>query len=150
MGLETLTAIEILREIREGRASCEDVMQACLDRIEAREHEVGAFIYLDPEQALAKARAADRAGQKGAMHGVPFVIKDIIDTSEMPTGWGFAPYEGRQPENNARCVEQFIEAGAIPLGKTVTTEMAFFQPGKTANPRNTAHTPGGSSSGTAA
>ena len=150
MGLETLTATEIVREIREGRASCEDVMRACLARIEAREAEVGAFIYLDPDRALAKAREADRAGPQGPMHGVPFVIKDIIDTDDMPTGWGFAPYENRQPDRNARCFELFIEAGAIPLGKSVTTEMAFYQPGKTANPRNTAHTPGGSSSGTAA
>ena len=150
MALETLTATEIVREIREGRASCEDVMRACLARIALREDEVGAFIFLDPEQALAKAKEADRAGQKGPMHGVPFVIKDIIDTDDMPTGWGFAPYDGRQSSRNAGCVAQLIEAGAIPLGKTVTTEMAYFQPGKTANPRNTTHTPGGSSSGTAA
>ncbi|MBX2804570.1 MAG: amidase [Hyphomicrobiales bacterium] len=150
MGRETLTGREIVRDIREGRASCETVMEACLARVEAREDEVGAFAYLDPEQALRKARQADRAGRQGPMHGVPFIIKDIIDTDDMPTGWGFAPYGNRQPSRNARCVELFIEAGAIPLGKAVTTEMAFYQPGKTANPRNLAHTPGGSSSGTAA
>lgn len=150
MGLETLTATEIVREIHEGRASCEDVMTACLARIELRDSEVGAFAYLDVDQALARARKADRAGSTGPLHGVPFVIKDIIDTDDMPTAWGFAPYKGRQTERNARCVEQFIEASAIPIGKSVTTELAYFQPGKTANPLNAAHTPGGSSSGTAA
>lgn len=150
MGLETLTATGIVREIAEGRASCEDVMRACLARVEAREHEVGAFVHLDPEKAMAKSRAADRAEPRGPMHGVPFVIKDIIDTGDMPTGWGFAPYEARQPAANAHCVAQFIEAGAIPLGKAVTTELAYYQPGKTTNPHNVRHTPGGSSSGTAA
>jgi amidase len=78
------------------------------------------------------------------------VIKDIIDTDDMPTGWGFAPYAENRPAKNARCVELFIQAGAIPVGKSVSTELAYFHPGKTANPHNTAHTPGGSSSGTAA
>ncbi len=150
MGLETLTATGIAREIREGRTSCEAVMKDCLARIAAREDTVGAFQFLDPDMALEKARAADRSGADGPLQGVPFAVKDIIDTADMPTGWGFAPYADRRPSKNARCVELFIEAGAIPIGKTVTTELAYFHPGKTANPHNPGHTPGGSSSGTAA
>ena len=148
--LNSLSATEIAAGIARGDFSAEAVMRACLARIEAREAEVGAFIHLDAEKALAAARAADAGPAGGPLHGVPFAIKDIIDTADFPTGWGSPIYEGFQPPRNASCVELFLQAGAVPLGKTVTTEFAYFNPGKTANPRNPGHTSGGSSSGSAA
>ncbi|MFV2054045.1 amidase [Aliiroseovarius sp. YM-037] len=148
--LNELSATEIACHIREGRTTPSDVMTAHLDRIAAREAEVGAFQYLDADAAMARAQRADRQPPTGPLHGVPFVTKDIIDTADMPTGWGFAPYDTRQPTRNAACVEALIAAGAVPIGKTVTTEFAYFRPGKTANPHHLDHTPGGSSSGSAA
>lgn len=150
MGLEMLTATEIVRDIREGRTSCEAVMRDYLARIAERDDKLGAFQYIDPALAMEKARNADSVAPSGLLHGVPFAIKDIIDTADMPTGWGFAPFADNRPASNARCVELFIEAGAIPIGKSVSTELAYFGPGKTANPHNLAHTPGGSSSGSSA
>jgi Asp-tRNA(Asn)/Glu-tRNA(Gln) amidotransferase A subunit family amidase len=136
--------------IRSGELTSEALVGACLDRIAAREAEVGAWTYLDAAAALSTARAADRSPARGALHGVPIGVKDIIDTSDMPTGLGFAPYAGRRPIWDAACVAMCREAGAIILGKTVTTEFAYFSPGKSRNPHNLAHTPGGSSSGSAA
>jgi amidase len=148
--LNKLSAAGIARYIREGRVTPSDVMADHLHQIEARETDVGAFQYLDTDAAMALAREADSQSPKGVLHGVPFAIKDIIDTSDMPTGWGFAPYANRRPTQNAACVDAMISAGAIPIGKTVTTEFAYFRPGKTANPHHLDHTPGGSSSGSAA
>lgn len=136
--------------IRAGRTTPSAVMAAHLDQIAAREAAVGAFIYLDADRAMARARAADRQPARGLLHGVPFAIKDIIDTHDMPTGWGSDLFRDRRPDRDAACVRAFLDAGAIPLGKTVTTEFAYFRPGKTANPHNLRHTPGGSSSGSAA
>jgi amidase len=148
--LEHLSAAGMARAIRAGDTTPSAVMKAHLDRIAAREAEVGAFIHLDAERAMERAREADRQPAMGPLHGVPFAIKDIIDTDDMPTGWGSDIFAGRQPDRNAACVQAFLDAGAIPVGKTVTTEFAYFRPGKTANPYNPAHTPGGSSSGSAA
>ena len=145
-----LSARAIADRIRTGEVKPSEVMRDHLDHIAAREPQVGAFQYLDAEHAMALAREADTRPASGPLHGVPFVIKDIIDTADMPTGWGFEPYATRQPDRHARCVAALIAAGAVPIGKTVTTEFAYFKPGKTANPRNLAHTPGGSSSGSAA
>lgn len=148
--LNSLGAAEMARGIAAGRFSAEQIMRACLERIAAREPEIHAFVHLDPEAALTAARAADAAPVPGPLHGVPFAIKDIIDTADAPTGWGSALYQGQRPPRNASCVELFLQAGGLPLGKTVTTEFAYFSPGATANPRNSGHTPGGSSSGSAA
>ncbi|MFU0507054.1 amidase [Pseudaminobacter sp. NGMCC 1.201702] len=144
------SASEIARMIRDGRTTPSAVMAAHLDRIAAREAAVGAFVHLDAERAMERARAADHQSPKGLLHGVPFAIKDIIDTHDMPTEWGSDLFMDRRPDRNASCVQVFLDAGAIPLGKTVTTEFAYFRPGKTANPHNLGHTPGGSSSGSAA
>lgn len=149
-GLERLSATAIARAIRAGETTPSAVMKAHLDRIAAREAEVGAFIHLDADRAMERAKAADRQPATGPLHGVPFAIKDIIDTDDMPTGWGSDIFADRRPDRNAGCVQAFLDAGAIPVGKTVTTEFAYFRPGKTANPHNLAHTPGGSSSGSAA
>lgn len=148
--LNQLGMAQMARSIREGHASAEAIMHACLERIAAREAEVGAFTHYDADAALAAARLADQLKPAGPLHGVPFAIKDIIDTEQFPTGWGTTFYDGYQPTRNASCVELFIRAGGIPFGKTVTTEFAYFKPGKTANPHNLGHTPGGSSSGSAA
>lgn len=144
------SAHELAHMIRTGETTPSDVMAAHLDRIADLEPEVGAFQYLDPDRAMERARTADTLPVGGPLHGVPFAIKDIIDTADAPTGWGFGPYEMRQPGKDAACVAALCRAGAIPLGKTVTTEFAYFKPGRTANPHNLAHTPGGSSSGSAA
>lgn len=145
-----LGAARIVEKISEGSLTAENVMRDCLTRIEQRETEIGAFIHLDPQAALNAARAADTRQDRGPLHGVPFAIKDIIDTAGQPTGWGSSIYESHCPPRNASCVELMIRAGAVPIGKTVSTEFAYFQPGKTANPHNPGHTPGGSSSGSAA
>jgi Asp-tRNA(Asn)/Glu-tRNA(Gln) amidotransferase A subunit family amidase len=146
----SLSARAAAAEIAAGRLTSEALVTACLDRIAAREPEVGAWHYLDPDATLAAARHRDSSPPSGPLHGIPIAVKDLIDTVDMPTGYGSPIYEGCQPAADASCVALARGAGAIVLGKTVTTEFACFTPGKTANPKNPAHTPGGSSSGSAA
>ena len=148
--LNELGAVEIASGIRGGEFTAQDVMQDCLSRIAQREELIGAFTRYDPDRAMQAARQADSNGPKGLLHGVPYVVKDIIDTVDYPTEWGSEVYRGFRPPRNASCVELFNRAGAIMVGKTVTTEFAYFKPGKTANPAHSEHTPGGSSSGSAA
>ncbi len=146
-----LSAREALVAIAAGRLTAEALIRACLDRIAEREPLVHAFAFIDPERAIAEARARDRSGAaRGPLHGLPVGVKDIIDTHDMPTECGSPIYAGHRPPNDAACVALAREAGAVMLGKTVTTEFALRHPGPTANPRNLAHTPGGSSSGSAA
>jgi amidase len=148
---EALGVAEAARRIREGTLTSEALVRACVERIAAREEEVGAWTWFDAERALAAARESDRSSARlGPLHGVPIAAKDIIDTHDMPTGLGFAPYAKRQPSWDAACVAACRRAGAIVLGKTVTTEFAYFAPGKTRNPHDLQATPGGSSSGSAA
>jgi Asp-tRNA(Asn)/Glu-tRNA(Gln) amidotransferase A subunit family amidase len=152
--LSTLSATAAARAIAAGEMTSEALVSACLKRIAARDGEVRAFVHLDPDHALAQARAADEAARHGrgvgALHGVPVAVKDIIDTADMPTEHGSAVFAGRRPTEDAVCVAALRAAGAIILGKTVTTELATLTPGVTRNPRNPAHTPGRSSSGSAA
>jgi Asp-tRNA(Asn)/Glu-tRNA(Gln) amidotransferase A subunit family amidase len=148
--LYELTATEAATAIANGTITSEALVTACLERITAREERLGAWEYLDAEQALAQARRCDRSPARGPLHGVPVGIKDLIDTCDMPTAYGSPIYAGYQPAWDAACVALLRAAGAVILGKTVTTEFAMFTPGKTANPHNLAHTPGGSSSGSAA
>ena len=148
--LHELNAIDALAAIAAGRLTATALTRACLDRIAEREPFVRAFAHLDPERALAEARSRDRAGSKGLLHGLPFGVKDIIDTHDLPTRYGSPIYADHRPPWDAACVALAREAGAVMLGKTVTTEFALRHPGPTANPRNLAHTPGGSSSGSAA
>jgi len=142
------------QRIRDGVLSSEELVQECLERIRALEPKVQAWQFLDEEHALAQARACDerkRSGEPtGPLHGVPVGVKDIIDTADMPTENGTALHEGRTPRDDAAVVRMLRAAGAVILGKTVTTECAYFNPGKTRNPHNPEHTPGGSSSGSAA
>ncbi len=146
----SLSAHQAAREIAAGQLRAEALMTACLERIAAREPDIGAWQYLDPEAALEAARRCDASAPSGPLHGIPIAVKDLIDTADMPTGYGSAIYAHHRPEADAACVALARAAGAIVIGKTVTTEFACFTPGKTANPRNPAHTPGGSSSGSAA
>ena len=146
----SLSVRDAAREIAAGRLSAEAFATACLDRIAAREPIVGAWHYLDRDAALAAARARDAEAPRGPLHGIPIAVKDLIDTADMPTGYGSPIYEGHRPAADAACVALARAAGAVVLGKTVTTEFACFTAGKTANPHNPAHTPGGSSSGSAA
>jgi Asp-tRNA(Asn)/Glu-tRNA(Gln) amidotransferase A subunit family amidase len=149
-----LTAAEAARRIREGLLSSEELVAGCLERVRQVEPQVQAWTFLDEEHALAQARAADelkRSGEEiGPLHGVPVGLKDIIDTADMPTENGTVLHQGRTPRHDAAVVAMLRAAGAVMLGKTVTTECAYFAPGKTRNPHNSAHTPGGSSSGSAA
>jgi len=146
----SLSARDAAREIAAGRLGAAALLAACLDRIAGREAVVGAWHHLDRDAALAAARRCDASAPSGPLHGIPIAVKDLIDTSDMPTGYGSAIYEGHRPAADAACVALARAAGAIVLGKTVATEFACFTAGKTANPRNPAHTPGGSSSGSAA
>jgi Asp-tRNA(Asn)/Glu-tRNA(Gln) amidotransferase A subunit family amidase len=126
------------------------LIEDCLARIGHREPLVGAWEALDRNAVLAAARRADQTPSKGPLHGIPVGVKDIIDTADLPTTYGSPIYAGHRPKADALCVARLRAAGAIVMGKTVTTEFAYFTPGKTANPHNLEHTPGGSSSGSAA
>ncbi|MEO7727849.1 MAG: amidase, partial [Burkholderiales bacterium] len=148
--LNDLTATEIVALIDAGEATCETVVRACLEHIQVREPHVQAWQYLDREQAIGQAIAMDKSGKRGPLRGVPFGIKDIIDTMDMPTEYGSPIYKGNQPRNEAACVALGRKAGGILMGKTVTTEFANRHPGKTRNPFDPTRTPGGSSSGSAA
>jgi Asp-tRNA(Asn)/Glu-tRNA(Gln) amidotransferase A subunit family amidase len=153
-GLVHLTASEAGAEIARGAISAEDYTRACLERIEALDGEIKAFAHLDREHALAQARGLDERRTQGRpigpLHGVPVAIKDIIDTADYPTELGSPLAAGRRPWNDATVVTKLRAAGAVIIGKTVTTEFAYFHPGPTRNPHDHGRTPGGSSSGSAA
>jgi Asp-tRNA(Asn)/Glu-tRNA(Gln) amidotransferase A subunit family amidase len=145
-----LSAATIARLVDGGELTAEAVVRSCLERIRERESVVRAWAYLDRGQALAAARACDTAGGRGLLRGVPFGIKDIFDTADMPSGYGSPIYTGCRPSFDASAASLPRAAGAILLGKTVTTEFANRHPGPTSHPQNPLHTPGGSSSGSAA
>src|ERR1700722_5101578 len=137
-------------DLRSGDISCEEVARGVLSRIAEREPEVHAWAFVDEEAVLEQARALDRATVRGALHGVPVGIKDVIDTQDMPTQMGSPIYAGYRPRVDAACVALVRAAGALIVGKTVTAEFAGTAPGPTANPLDLRRTPGGSSSGSAA
>ncbi len=148
--LNQLSASEAARRLATREITAEQMARSCLARIEEREAAVRAWIHVDPDAVLAQARVLDAGPVRGPLHGLPLGVKDLIDTADMPTGYGSPIYAGHQPRADAACVALARAAGALVLGKTVTTEFAWFYPGKTSNPRNPSHTPGGSSSGSAA
>jgi Asp-tRNA(Asn)/Glu-tRNA(Gln) amidotransferase A subunit family amidase len=146
-----LSASEAAAGIRAGKLTSEALVRSCLERIDARESQVKAWVHLDRDFALAQARDCDRSASRGPLHGVPFAAKDIMDTADLPTEYGSPIYKGNRPRADAACVALSRAAGGVLLGKTVTTEFASRSPlGNTTNPHNPAHTPGGSSSGSAA
>ncbi|MBK5103147.1 MAG: amidase, partial [Burkholderiales bacterium] len=146
-----LGAREAAQLIAAGGLGVAELVDACLARIEAREPEVRAWTYLDAEAVRAQARECDAKGPRPPLYGVPVGIKDIIDTADMPTAYGSPIYANHRPAADADCVTRIRAAGGIVLGKTVTTEFAFRHPyGQTRNPHDPEHTPGGSSSGSAA
>ena len=154
MTLFELSAAEAISKLRNGEITSEELVHACLNRIEEVDAEIHAWTHLNPDYALEQARELDvrrqGGGPLGPLHGIPIGIKDICDTSTLPTENGTVLDSGRQPNEDCRVVSLLREAGAVVMGKTVTTELAAYGPGKTRNPHNPEHTPGGSSSGSAA
>ena len=152
--LNKLTAGDALAEMAAGNITSEELTRVCLNHIEKREPTIEAWVYLDPEYALEQARSRDRERQlgaaRGALHGVPVALKDIFDTYDMPTEYGSRRFEGQRPAIDSFASQLLRQAGAVIMGKTVTTEIAMMTPGKTKNPHDQTRTPGGSSSGSCA
>ena len=144
------TASAMQKDIVAGRLTPSAILEACLGVVDQHEKNVGAWAFIDRDGARRRAKELDRQAPKGLLHGIPFGIKDNIDTYEIPTDYGTSIYNHSLPPRDAACVASLRLAGANPLGKTVSTELAHITPGKTRNPWNLSHTPGGSSSGSAA
>lgn len=149
-----LSATEAAQKIREGWLTSVELVQSCLERIEQTNGQLKAWSHLDKEYALKQAQDLDdnrmRGRPMGSLHGVPVGLKDIIDTKDQPTERGTLIFKNRTPDTDATIVNRLREEGAVILGKTVTTELAFMHAADTSNPHNVAHSPGGSSSGSAA
>jgi len=145
-----LTAVETVAAVAQGKLTAEAVVRSCLARTDAREHEVKAWVTLDRDGAIRQAQELDKGPSRGPLHGVTIGVKDIIETRDLPTTSGSPIYAGWMSMRDAAVVSMCRQAGAVILGKTVTTEYASRHPGPTRNPHNLAHTPGGSSSGSAA
>ena len=154
MSLAALSIVDVARDIRDGRITSAELVEDCLKRIAEVDPGIDAWTFLNPDHARAQAETLDenrRHGRSlGPLHGVPIGVKDIFDTADMPTEFGCPYWAGRTPRSDAAAVARLRAAGAVIMGKTVTTEYAYFQPGKTKNPHNPDRTPGGSSSGSAA
>ena len=144
--LTSISAIQAVRLIHDGKLRPEALMEAYLDHIADRDSSVRAFVHFDPAQV----RDATASVQTGPLRGIPIGVKDVLDTADMPSQYGSPIWTGWRPKADAAPVAWARKAGAIVLGKTVTTEFATRKPGPTMNPVNPAHTPGGSSSGSAA
>ena len=146
-----LTAAEAADKIAAGTLTSETLIRSCLERIEMRDPDVKAWLYLDPRAALAAAREADKQRPKSRLHGLPFGVKDMIDTADMPTTYNSANWQGYRPAKDAACVGVVRASGAVILGKTDTVEFASAgRKAATRHPVNPGHTPGGSSSGSGA
>ncbi len=145
-----LSIAEAHAQMNAGKLTAVQLVEACLARVAAREPDVRAWVHIDVDDVLAQARARDAEPRRSALHGIPVGIKDIIDVANLPAEYGSPIYAGNHARTDAACVAALRKAGAIIMGKTVTTEFAMRHPNKTRNPHNLAHTPGGSSSGSAA
>lgn len=152
--LSMIGAVELRDQLASGALSATDLARACISRIEAREAEISAWAWFDADRALREAEWLDAKrkadGPMGPLHGLPVGLKDIVDTAGIPSENGCPLDAGRVPEKDAAIVESLKAAGALIIGKTLTTELAFLHPNETRNPRDPGHTPGGSSSGSAA
>ena len=154
MALESLGIVELSKLLVDGKASSLELVDDCLKRIDDFEPTIKAWAWIDPEYCRKQARVVDEARSQGKtlgrLHGIPIGLKDIIDTKRIPTEYGSIIFKDRVPTSNASVVERLQQHGAIMMGKTVTASLATLQPGPTTNPHNAMHTPGGSSSGSAA
>jgi len=148
--LHEQSASVLVPQLERREITAEQLVRACLERIQAREGDVQAWEYLAADSALEQARQLDRRPVQGLLHGLPIAVKDLFDTADMPTTYGSPIYASHKPITDAAAVALCRAQGALMLGKTVTTEFATFKPGKTRNPHGITHTPGGSSSGSAA
>ena len=145
-----LSATDAARKLATREITAVSLLADCLERIAERDSVVRAWTHVEIDAAMQRARALDAQPTTGLLHGLPIAVKDLIDTCDMPTSYGSPIYANHRPFADAACVALARAAGAIVVGKTVTTEFATFHPGPTRNPHNPAHTPGGSSSGSAA
>lgn len=152
--LHTLSLVEAARGIKSRLFTSEEYIQALLARIKSLDEDIQAWAWLKPAEAIKAARASDSylhsGGTPGLFQGIPLGVKDIFATAGMPTEMGSSAFAGHIPKESARVIRLLESQGAFVMGKTVTAECAFFFPGKTRNPWNPLHTPGGSSSGSAA
>ena len=148
--LESLSASQAAKKLAKREIRATDLLLACLDRIGQRESVLKAWVSLGKENALARAKALDKGAIKGLLHGLPIGVKDLFDTYDFPTSYGSPIYANNYPSTDAVSVALVRQSGGIILGKTVTTEFASFKSGPTTNPHHSQHTPGGSSSGSAA
>jgi Asp-tRNA(Asn)/Glu-tRNA(Gln) amidotransferase A subunit family amidase len=148
--LNRLAAADAARKLARREITAQALIADCIARIREREPSVHAFTHLDLDGAMSRARALDAGATTGLLHGLPIGVKDVFDTSDMPSAYGSPIYAGHRPASDAASVALARAAGAIVVGKTVTTEFATFHPGPTCNPHDVARTPGGSSSGSAA
>src|SRR5689334_14894361 len=148
--LNRLSATEAARKLATREITAQALLADCVERIREREPAVRAWTHLDFEGAMAHARRLDAQGASGLLHGLPVAVKDLFDTFDMPTSYGSPIYANHRPAGDAASVALARAAGAIVVGKTVTTEFATFHPGPTCNPHDLRCTPGGSSSGSAA
>ncbi|HZQ61574.1 MAG TPA: amidase, partial [Casimicrobiaceae bacterium] len=148
--LNRLSAVEMARKLAQREITAQALLDDCLARIEEREPQVRAFACIDAVRARERARDLDRGAITGPLHGLPIGVKDLFDTVDFPATYGSPIYAGHRAPWDAVSVALARAAGAVVVGKTVTTEFATFGPGPTRNPHNLAHTPGGSSSGSAA
>ena len=148
--LNRLPGTELLATVRDGGASVMEVAESCLRRIEEREPLIQAFAHHIPDLVRRSAEELDGTNARGPLRGLPVGVKDLVDTASHPTEFGSPIYSGRRPQRDAAVVRRLLAAGALMVGKTVTTEFALFHPGPTKNPADATRTPGGSSSGSAA
>ena len=148
--LNRLGAADAARKLARREITAQALVADCFERIRERESVVHAWVHLDVDAAMARARALDSQASAGLLHGLPIGVKDVFDTFDMPTTYGSPIYATHRPASDAASVALARAAGAIVLGKTVTTEFATFHPGPTCNPHDPSRTPGGSSSGSAA
>jgi len=148
--LNRLGAVEAARKLARREITAQALLADCLARIREREPVVHAFTHIDFDAAMARARVLDAQPSDGLLHGLPLGVKDVFDTVDMPTAYGSPIYAGHRPASDAASVALARAAGAVVVGKTVTTEFATFHPGATCNPHDVSRTPGGSSSGSAA
>ncbi|MGZ5141437.1 MAG: amidase [Burkholderiales bacterium] len=148
--LNELSATVLSAMLESGDCTAVQVAQACLERVQARDADVKAWAYIDPDAVLEQAKVRDREARRGPLHGIPVGVKDIMHTFDMPTEYASPIYRGNRTREDAACVAMLRDAGCVIMGKTETMEFAVYNPARTHNPHNFAHTPGGSSSGSAA